>query len=496
MRRKKARIAKLEKRKAALEKPKESWYEDFGEGIGVSGLETYYGAKDLLPDWLAELDDEDRATLADWKQDAAESGWGTAGQIVGEMGQFAIPGSAVAKAGLKAAKAGKTLAKTLGAAGEMGVAGGIVGVRLPGENETRAKNALQESASAGLGLGVGKILTKAAKGLKVRPEAQELMDAGVRVTPGGSAANPAIKSMENFLEILPGTARGVKDIKADSASDWTRLMFNKAKAPGADDVSTIGAKGMRDLKDGFKRSYDEAWGKAGPVPMDAAEDILTRIDDLAPSSGLADTAALKRLEKNVSKLAIDGSDTGAKKLDRELRKAQNALPKDNVALRGEINDMRTVLRKDMPEGVQTKLSAVDKQYPKYLTVKKAQYKVAPDEAIKPKHLVQATKTVGKETAYATGKSPLWSEAKVGASTINPDTTGQLLNMWRRFAGGIPSPTGVMRGVGKVGMGQTTPQKAFAKGIDPQQNALARMLRTYTGPANLGAALNFDEEEVY
>ena len=66
------------------ERPEEAWYEDFGEGLAVSGMDTYYGIKDLVTD----LDDEDRARLKDWKEDAAQSGWGTGGRVVGEMAQL------------------------------------------------------------------------------------------------------------------------------------------------------------------------------------------------------------------------------------------------------------------------------------------------------------------------------------------------------------------------------------------------------------------------
>ena len=61
--------------------------QDFSEGIGVSGLETYYGAKDLLGLGSAK----DKQTLEAWRRAAGESGWGTAGQITGDVAQYLLP---------------------------------------------------------------------------------------------------------------------------------------------------------------------------------------------------------------------------------------------------------------------------------------------------------------------------------------------------------------------------------------------------------------------
>ena len=92
-------------------KEEEAWYEDFGEGLVTSGKETYYGIKDLT----IGLGDDDAADLKDWRDDAGESGWGTVGQVVGDIGQMVIPGAM----GLKAAKIGSSLTK-------QAIAGGLL----------------------------------------------------------------------------------------------------------------------------------------------------------------------------------------------------------------------------------------------------------------------------------------------------------------------------------------------------------------------------------
>ena len=82
----------------------EAFYQDFGEGIGASALETWEGGKDLLSKTgLVDAPDEsDLARLKDWQDDAGQSGWGTAGKIVGDIGQMAAGGGLIG-AGLKAA---------------------------------------------------------------------------------------------------------------------------------------------------------------------------------------------------------------------------------------------------------------------------------------------------------------------------------------------------------------------------------------------------------
>jgi len=122
--------AELARRKAPV-KEKESKFEDFGEGIVASGLSTYYGLKDLVTD----VTDEDRARLKDWRDDAGESWAGTAGQVVGELGQLAIPGGAAMKIGGGLSKAMKTIK------GQSALAAGLGGAQLPGEESSRLANA-------------------------------------------------------------------------------------------------------------------------------------------------------------------------------------------------------------------------------------------------------------------------------------------------------------------------------------------------------------------
>jgi hypothetical protein len=121
------------------ERDAEPWYEDFAEGVVSSGMGTYYGIKDLT----VGMDDEDKARLKDWKEDAAQSGWGTAGNVVGEVAQLALPGGAALK-GAKALNAAGKLAKTAKAlplATDVLASSALGYVKPPEEGKTRGERA-------------------------------------------------------------------------------------------------------------------------------------------------------------------------------------------------------------------------------------------------------------------------------------------------------------------------------------------------------------------
>ena len=82
----------------------ESAFQDFGEGLGVSALSTWEGGKDLLSKTgLVDAPDaSDLARLQDWRDDAGQSGWGTAGEVVGDVAQI-LAGGGLGGAALKGA---------------------------------------------------------------------------------------------------------------------------------------------------------------------------------------------------------------------------------------------------------------------------------------------------------------------------------------------------------------------------------------------------------
>ena len=115
-------------------KEAEAWYEDFGEGLVTSLMKTGAGIKDLI----VGLDEEDKALVADWAADAAESGWGKGGEVVGDIAQIALPAGVLVKAA-KVAGMAKAGSRTLPAIADIIASAGVAGIKAPTEDESRVK---------------------------------------------------------------------------------------------------------------------------------------------------------------------------------------------------------------------------------------------------------------------------------------------------------------------------------------------------------------------
>jgi hypothetical protein len=131
-----------------------NWAEKGLVGIGGGLRRTYLGAKDLVGQGTPDEQQE----LKDWSNNKEGlGGWGTAGEVVGELAATALPGAGAANV------AGKVLTKALpvmkrvgqaggrtfnlGTVGTAAVEGGVAGgVQAPGEGESRLGNAAQGAA--------------------------------------------------------------------------------------------------------------------------------------------------------------------------------------------------------------------------------------------------------------------------------------------------------------------------------------------------------------
>jgi hypothetical protein len=359
-------------------RPEEAWYEDFGEGIVASGLDTVYGIKDLVTD----LSDEERARLKDWKEDAGQSGWGTAGRVVGEIGQLAVPGAA----GIKAAralnavgKAAKT-ARALPLAADVAGSAGLGYVQLPDDAASRGQEAWQGGAAALAGGALGTILSKAIVGAKGSQAAQNLRDKGAKLTLG--QVRPGIGFIEDLTTVLPVLGKSIRKLREKSDDSLHKLTLREAAPPTPESLKKIGSgkidyyepKGMGqdavdDLYSAFERSYDSVWGnvnKLKPRTLGRVDYILKEgLKDL----GDTEAHALRRVQRDLEKLK-GKVDTAPSEIDRVIRRQLGYTAKTrepDLVLRG----MRKALRSGLPKDSQKALKAIDKKYPNYKAVENA-----------------------------------------------------------------------------------------------------------------------------
>lgn len=462
-------LEQAERELSYLDKEDEAWYEDFAEGLGVSGLKLLYGLQDLLPRGLSQ---EDKARLEDWKRDAGESGFGTAGEVIGDIAQFVAPGAGILKGakGVNMLRAASPLVRSSAVLGaETGLAAGLAATRLPEDDETRAGNALTDAAFTVAGAGVGKVLEKGVRGLAKTKEAQKLLDEGVYLTPGRQAQSQFIQNIETAAEVTPVLARGTKRFRQEALDSWNKNVLQKAAPRGAA-ITDIGTEGGKQLKQAFEKGYSDAWRGVKPIHAGIRERLANRIAAAKTRLGKKDSRVIDNVIKDLDEIS------SAKGLDDVLRREINAAGPRRRELRLALEKLRRDLRKIAPASNQKALRQMDDQYPAYLAAEDAIIRAKKTGGVfTPDQLMMSAGKIGKKQA-ATGSAPLQDVAEAGLATVGKNVGGAPLDFFRRLAGAAPSPP-FMREVGETLMGNTRPQRALSAALDsPRAEALRYIMR--------------------
>ena len=445
----------------APKKEAEPWYEDLGEGLGVSGLGTYYGIKDLF----GSMDEEDLATLEDWKKDAAESGWGTAGEILGDVAQLAVPGGAALKGAkaLQKVKGLKTASKALPFVADAGASAGLEALQAEqGKGAEAASESLKGSLLGGaLAKSAGKLL----KGAKKTPEAQQIIDKGGFVTPGRATDSGLVQAAENIAAYTPFLARSVDKSRRKADDSWNEIILNEV-APIGTKITEKGQKGIAQIKQSFDDAYSNAWKGADNVSNKGRINFVNEATQAADSLGVEDLGVLKKVMTDFKKLSAEPSSKKIKELDNQMRKQIQRAGKDKNQLRDTLKNMRSSMREGMSNDTLGKLKGVDKQYAKYLVTRKAASKAADTEGVfTPKQLLQSAKQVGGETRTATGKAPLQDLATGGVKMAGKDLATSFLDPVRRLSKYAPTPVPFLEKGSQALIGETSTQKGLKATAD-------------------------------
>tara|TARA_R110000737_G_scaffold140740_1_gene171499 strand:- start:44 stop:1471 length:1428 start_codon:yes stop_codon:yes gene_type:complete len=452
---------------------KDSGGQDFAEGLGLSGLETIYGLKGLFTD----LSEEDNARLKDWRDDAGESGWGTAGQVVGDIAQMALPGAM----GVKALKVGSSVLKGSAAGGVLGA------IQAPEENESRLTNA---AVNAGAGL-VGGGLVKAAGGLITgvgkTAAAQKVINRGDYLTPGQAADNSMVRGAETLMGMTPFIAKGTKSLQEKGVSQWLLSTANKVSKPLGVNLDDLGEKSMQKLQDQFKTSYTDAWEQATNV---IGPDKIAKFNKfIAPEIKFMEDAPKKAVEKILSRLKeLKGSKNpkALRKLDKLIKDNIGKYAKDNDLLKM-FNNMKNTLREKMGGESTESLKKLDSLYPAYKTLTTAAHKAYGGKNLTLDILKETSKNVGsKGTKAAYGKAPLQNEIELGLDTIGQYTPNILFDVVKGLAQNVASPTPVLDFGGRVLLGQTAIQKTAQNAI--KKSGLNKALEKYRNKYNVNSSM--------
>ena len=474
----------------------EAFYQDFGEGIGASALETWEGGKDLLSrTGLVDAPDEsDLARLKDWQDDAGQSGWGTAGKIVGDIGQMAAGGGLIG-AGLKAATklpmamrvATKVPNRLKGLlAQQTAGAAAVGGTQLPETGESRLGNATTEAALTLGPAALMKIGGKAIRGFDKTPEAIAQLAEGIPLTPGMAASNTSIAGIENLMQVIPTAAKARKVAREAAEDSWGQKVM-EAAAPKGVKINAPARAGAKELTAAVKQGYTDAWDLAKPLSPSAFKDIgrtLRRTADVVDNKGVG---VLKRATADVAKLDKKFSKKGLQSLDNSLRKSVSAAAKSgDTELAGGLKMVREKLKGTAKSKQRQALNEMDANYPKYLVVKKAGAKAKQNEGkFTAKQLMESAGTVGGETRTFAGEAPLQDIADRGLQTVGRETPSILLDALKGFIPNIQTWQGGYDALGRSLIGETGAQKAGQEFL--KNSKIAEALRS--GVPLTGTGLN-------
>ena len=466
------------------EKGGESALEDFAEGAVVSGMETWYGLKDLV----GMMDDEDKKRLKDWQDDAAQSGWGMGGKIVGEIAQLAMPTGALGagvKGGLKLSKLARAMKAAKAAAPAL-----VHGyVKLPEAGETRAGNLAEEAAAGALTAGLGKVLTKGLRGLKGTKDAMKLTKQGHYLTPGQYAGKESgINTLEDLGGLLPGTAKGTKALRDEGIADWGKAAFQKVNPKGYPKITEIGHGGFEQLEKNVNKGYDDAWKGVEGMSKGKAESIL---DTVGKAEGkVDDVSTLKRVVADLGDISDGVSPSQLKTFDRALGDALGEA-KGNAFLTKDLKKLRDMVRSSLPEENKKALRYMDSIYPDFLSVRKAADAARHAKGeFTPRQLMTALSMKAGEAKSARGARSLARDAyNQGINTVGQRKEIPMLSAIKNVSRGAPSPTGLMRSIGRGAIGETKAQKAALGKLRLLNKALdKRRLGGLKNPYSIGGAL--------
>jgi hypothetical protein len=260
-----------------------AWHEKALVGAGAAMDRTGRALSGLLRG--SSTPDED----AELYKKYHPGGWATAGEIGADLAMSAAPVAAGAK---RASQVASML--------RMGRAAPLVG-DVAANAAYAAATAPDDRGEAAMfgaaGAAGGRVLNRAVGGI-VRPtaNAQELLDRGVRLTPGqagGGAVGSLARMYEDALGSVPGFGRGINNARQTGLEDWNRAALADASSgplarsefgPSRIDRSApIGQNGIVAVKEKLSKAYESMFpaGTTMHLTNEGASALDKRIESLS-----------------------------------------------------------------------------------------------------------------------------------------------------------------------------------------------------------------------
>lgn len=470
LRARKARLAELEAKAAgvpmaapppaAAPAEEASFLGDVAQGAKSYADRAALGLKGLLPQALQSLGDRADAVFGsggltpETAVQTPDSAGGMVGSIGGEVATMLVPGAAALKAASltnKALKATRFAKAALPAAlaMDLGLNAAASAATTP---EDRGTAALIGAGGSLVGSAAGRVLGGAAR-KSVSPQAQQLLDAGITLTPGQAVSGPQagpiarmLRAFEDKASSVPFLGDAVTNAQQRAGRQFNETMLNRAMG-SLGKVDEAGVEGLAKAD----QLISDAYTRVLPDISIDSQGIGQAISDsrtTAMTNPLFDDVHANTFEKFIARriapLLESGSVDGqtAKAIDAELgelsRDFLNAGPGNKPlgqAFAGLRDSWRGNLQGATPEARQA-LKDADQAYAKLLPLSEAGDRTAsgmfsPMQLanqlrrlnMEPDELVQAARQVMPNTVPDSGTAgravvaKLLTPTAVGAGTV-------------------------------------------------------------------------------
>lgn len=344
-----------------------TWGDKFVAGVGKSFVDTGRGLRQLaaaagIGDATAAQQSVDAAAQRD--QALMDTGAGIAGNIGGQLAQFAVPGGALARTGSFGARLGRGAA--FGAA--------IANTQPVTSEQTRAGNttlgALGGAAGEGVAAGVGRLATGAASniGPEVTKLAKRARELGIPLRTEQITRSGAGQAVSAALDAVPFSGRG--SFRKAQVAGWNRAL---SRTVGDNDTNLTTALDRAGKRLGAK--YDSVLGRY-PVKQDAQlnQDIAGALSAARTELDDVQYARVEKLVEGLLSKTNNGEIDGQaaynfkKMLDRLGKNPDSSLAHHA----GEVkSSLMQALDRSLPPDVAKGFAKTRAQYGNLITLRKA-----------------------------------------------------------------------------------------------------------------------------
>lgn len=276
-------------------------------GVGSTFNRAYLGVRSLLPG--GELTQQEKDDLAVYERNKQHlGGWGTAGEIGGDIALSALPGGAVTKA----TKAAPLLARTLS---QLGLGAGYGALTSP---EDRTGGALGGAVGTGVGMAANRVVGGAIKPF-ITKDAEALMAQGVQPTIG-QAMGGAVNQAEQKLKSVYGVGDLIRGARNRAVDEFNEKAIQTA-VPGS---KGFGDEALIAAREALGKQYDDVLSKLPKITMDKSAIMSTATQAAGDASLGLNNNSKKFIQDYVAKNLIGRSQdvTGetAKRVESDLLK--------------------------------------------------------------------------------------------------------------------------------------------------------------------------------